>query len=283
MKITLVYHFSDFANISTWVVKDSLTAQLYNSYPNGALARITNAAPEGTTSELVVSRPLNKFSGIPKVRILSTANRSSIPFELAARYYRKTSWNWITKLDVNGGVLTASITVPTGASPGVYAGLINVKDDDSATVVVPVSVVVPIVAPGRYHHIVGTPYENFAVYGAFDWGWRYEAGDWRTFAIVVPEGVHRLGFTLTWSDSNTDIQAHLTNPYGYLAASSDYPKTKNLGKGKFSWSTNTGGPREYIFTLDSAPGIYLLVLHNTLYDSKTFAYPEGYTLDVSFY
>jgi subtilisin family serine protease len=281
MKITLVYHFSDFANISTWALKDVLTAQLYNSYPNGGLARITNAAPEGTTSELVVSRPLNKFSGIPKVRILFPANRSSIPFELAVRYYRKTSWNWITKLDVSGGILTASITVPTGASPGVYAGLLNVEDGDSVTVV-PVSVVVPIVASGRYHDIVGTPYENFAVYGAFDWSWRYEAGDWRTFAIVVPEGVHRIGITLNWSDSETDIQAHLTNPAGYLVASSDYPKTKNLGNGKFSWSTNTGGPREYIYTLDSVSGIYLLVLHNTLFGARTFAYPESYTLDVSF-
>jgi len=282
MKITLVYHFSDFANTSTWDVKDQLAAQLYDTYRDGSLARITNAAPEGTTSELVVSKPLEKFSGVPKVRVVFPDNKSSIPFELAIRYYKKAPWNWITKLDINGDILTAALSIPNTASPGVYAGLLTVTDGDYATVV-PVSVVVPIIASGRYHDdTVGAPYDNFAVYGAFDWGWRYEAGDWRTFAIVVPAGVHRIGITVNWSDSETDIQAHLTSPSGYLVASSDYPTTKHLDKGKFYWSTSTGGPREYIYTMDSTPGIYLLVLHNTLFGARTFAYPEEYTVDVSF-
>ncbi|MGA3404405.1 MAG: S8 family serine peptidase [Candidatus Bathyarchaeia archaeon] len=283
MKVTLIYRFSDFANSTSYDVKNFLIAQLYNLNSDGSFSRITNAAPESTTSELVVSRPLDKFHGIPRVRILLSEGNGSIPFELLVRYYRRSSWTWITKLSINASTLTASLGVPNGTSPGVYAGLIGVQDGGSESVL-PVSVVVPIVAAGRYHETaVGTPYDNFAVYGAFDWGWRYEAGDWRTFALVVPEGVRKIGISVSWLDSDTDIQAHLTNPLGYLVASSEYPKTSYLGSGKFSWSTSTTGPREDIYAGGITPGIYLIVLHNTLFGARSFAvYPETFTLDVSF-
>ena len=122
MKVTLVYHFSDFVNSSTYDVNHFLVAQLYNLNSDGSLSRITNGAPESTTSELVVSRPLDKFSGIPKVRILLSEGNGSIPFDLVVRYYRRSSWNWITKLSINGSTLTASLEVPNSTSPGVYAG-----------------------------------------------------------------------------------------------------------------------------------------------------------------
>lgn len=284
MKVTLIYHFSDFVNASAWDVKDLLFAQLYDLNPDGSLSRITNGAPAGTTSELAVSRPLDKFSGVPKVRILLSKGSGSVPFELVVRYYKRASWNWITKLDINGSIMTASLGVPSSASPGVYAGLIAVRDGDSQSIL-PVSVIVPIVASGNYHEsAVGDPFDNFAVYGAFDWSWRYEAGDWRTFALVVPEGNHNIGISVNWSDLGTDIQAHLISPLGYVVASSDYPTTKWLGNGKFSWSTSTGGPREAISVGDSTPGIYLLVLHNTLFGASSFAnYPEAFTLDVNFF
>jgi subtilisin family serine protease len=283
MKVTLVYHFSDFVNASAWDVKDLLVAQLYDVNHDGSFSRITNGAPESTTSELVVSRPLDKFSGTPRVRILMSMGSGSVPFELVVRYYRRAPWNWITKLNINGNTLTASLQIPSSASPGVYAGLIGVKDGALESVL-PVSVIVPIVAPGNYHETAaGALYDNFAVYGAFDWGWRYEAGDWSTFAVVMPEGAHKIGISVNWSDVDTEIQAHLTSPLGYLAASSEYPTTKYLGNGKFYWQTSTGGPREEISLANASPGIYLLVLHNTLFGAKSFTdYPEPFTLTVNF-
>jgi hypothetical protein len=282
MKITLVYHFSDFANASTWEVKDSLVAQLYDLNQNGSLARITNAAPEGTTSELVVSRPMEKFSGVPKVRILFSGDTGSIPFEVVVRYYRRTPWNWVTILDIDESTFVASLRIPTTATPGVYAGLLTVRDRDSESIV-PVSVVVPIVASGRYRGTAADgPYDNFVVYGAFDWGWRYEAGDWRTFAVVVTEGTHKIDISVIWSDSETDIQAHLTSPLGYLVASSDYPTTKNVNKGRFYPSTRTGESRQDISAGDATSGIYFLVLHNTLFGARAFTYPETFTVNVNF-
>lgn len=285
MKVTLVYHFSDFVNASTWGVKDLLIAQLYDVGSNGSLRRINNGAPVGTTSELTVSRPLDKFEGVPRVRILLQTSGGSgpVPFELVVRYYRRASWNWITSIEVNGNMLTASLYVPGSAAPGVYGGYIAV-DDRGLHSLIPVSVMVPIVAPGDYGQGSSkTPYDNYAVFGAFDWGWRYEAGDWRTFALVVPEGVHQVSLSLKWSDNNTNIQAHLTSPLGYLVASSDYPNSKYLGNGQFYWSTTTGGPEEVLSVHDLVPGTYLLVLHNTLFGADSFAaYPESYTLTVGF-
>jgi hypothetical protein len=281
MKVTLIYHFSDFANISTWEIRNQLVAQLYDVNRNGSLSRVSNAGPQGTTSELVVSRPGDKFSGIPKVRIVQMGN-DSVPFDIVVRYYKRTAWSWVTKIDISGSTLTASLEIPNNASPGVYAGLVAVSDGDSRSVI-PVSVVVPIVAAGKYQGTPeGTPYENFAVYGAFDWGWRYEAGDWRTFTLLVPAGVRKVGVSVAWSDPDTDIQLHLTDPLGYVVSSSEYPKTKNLGKGKFQWSTSTNGARDDI-SADASAGVYFLVLHNTLFGARSFAsYPEPFTLDVRF-
>jgi hypothetical protein len=188
----------------------------------------------------------------------------------------------VAKLDLTASKLTASIHVPPTSLPGAYEGIIEVKDGNS-TSIIPVSVVVPILAAGRIRGLdTGSPYNNYAVYGGFDWSWRYEAGDWRTFAIIVPNGVHKIGVSVTWSDPYTDIQVHLTSPTGYLVASSDYPVTENIGNGKFLWYTSTGGSEEDIFTGGAVPGLYLLVLHNTLYGGSSFNYREPFVLNISF-
>ena len=285
MKITLVYHFSDFANSTTWSYKNILTAQLYDVSANGSVRRINNAAPQSTTTELTVSRPLDKILGIPEVRVLeqTKGGMNKVPFALIIRYFARVSWSWITNLAVDGGILTATLSIPNSTAPGVYGGFISITDQDSQSLI-PVSACVPIVAPGQYRADHSpTPYQNYAVYGAFDWGWRYEAGDWRTFALVVPEGVHKVNLGIKWSDTNTDIQAHLTSPLGYLVASSEFPTTKYVGSGKFHWSTSTGGPEEDISAADLAPGIYMLVLHNTLFGARSLAtYPENFIIDVAF-
>ena len=283
MKVTLILHFKDFANVTTFDTKNFLVAQLYNVNSDDSISRITNAAPESTTSELVVSKPLDKFPGLMRARLLLTQGNGTIPFELNVRYYRRASWNWITQLNINGETLTATLQVPNSTSPGVYAGFIGVKDGKSESLV-PVSVMVPILAAGTYQETaLGPPYDNYAVYGAFDWSWRYESGDWRTFAMVVPQGVQKIAVNVRWLDSRTDIQVHLTDPLGYLVASSEYPKTSYLGSGKFNWSTSTNGPREILFVGGITAGIYLIVLHNTLFGASSFAvYPESFTLTVSF-
>lgn len=284
MKVTLVYHFSDFVNATSWEYNNLLLAQIYDTKLDSAghIRRITNGAPYSTTSELIVGRPLTKFQGAPAMRIVKQGPASEIGFELVFRYYTRSPWTWITRLSVSHNSLTATLTVPMGTAPGVYGGLIAVTDNGTETVI-PVSVVVPIVVGGSYGSSSppeNTPYTNFEVYGAFDWSWRYEAGDWRTFAIVVPPGVDNLKISVRWSDTQTEIQAHLNSPLGFLVASSEYPYSSYAGSGKFIFYTSTGGPAQEISASRIRPGVYLLVLHNVLFGGSFTSYPENYTLNV---
>lgn len=286
MKVTLVYHFSDFVNATAWSYKDLLVASMYDTQldSRGDLRRITNAAPTGTTSELVVGKPLEKFDGVPKIRVLfEHSTGAPIPFELVIRFYERVHWSWISRLTVAGNSIVATLTVPNGTAPGAYSGMILISVNGTKTII-PISVLVPILSPGSYGGgITLTPYDDYAVFGAFDWNWRYEAGDWRTFAIIVPATAHKISVTVSWSDNRTDIQEHLTGPLGYLVASSEYPTSQYEGNGKFAWSTSTGGPVEVISADNLEPGIYLLVLHNTLFGASNFSqYPENYTLNIEF-
>ena len=287
MKVTLVFPFSDFVNASSWTYRNLLLAQMYDTQFDSAgdIRRITNGAPYSTTSELVVGDPLTKFLGVPEVRVTKQGNAGAaskeIPFELVFRYYKRSTWNWVTQLSASDDSLTATLKVPTSATPGVYGGFIAVSANGSEDLI-PVSVLVPIVAAGTYQlsSPEKTPYANFEMYGAFDWSWRYEAGDWRTFAVIVPAGVSELKFHLSWADPQTLIQEHLTGPLGFLLASSEYPTSIYAGSGKFKDVTNTGGPAEDISASNVRPGVYFVVLHNVLFGGSFEGYPENYTLNV---
>ncbi len=89
MKVTLVYHFSDFVNATSWNYNNLLLAQIYdtNFDSAGHISRLTNGAPYSTTSELIVGRPLTKFLGTPAVRIVKQGPAKKIGFELVFRYY----------------------------------------------------------------------------------------------------------------------------------------------------------------------------------------------------
>jgi subtilisin family serine protease len=284
MKVTLVFHFSDFVNASSWNYRNLLIAQIYDTDfdSQGHVSRITNGAPYSTTSELVVGKPLTKFRGVPAVRILKQGRQAEIPFELVFQYYRRSPWSWVSQLSIWQNLLISTITVPNGTTPGVYGGLIAVTDNGTETII-PVSVVVPIMVAGTYGASSSQerePYANFAVYGGFDWSWRYEAGDWRTFALIVPPGINEVKVTVAWSDAKTDIQAHLTDPLGFLVASSEYPTSFYIDSGRYYWHTSTGGPAEEISALNTSPGVYLIVLHNVLFGGSFDDYPENYTLTV---
>jgi subtilisin family serine protease len=283
MKVTLVYHFSDFVNATSWSYSNLLLPQIYDTRFDSAghISRLTNAALAGTTAELVVGKPLTKFRGTPAVRVVKQGTTPLIIFQLVVQYYQRSSWNWITRLSTSNRSLTVTLTVPAGATPGVYGGFIAVSENAEVTVI-PTSVFVPIVAGGTYQSSASQnmPYTNFDVYGAFNWEWRYEAGDWRTFAIIVPPGVSVVKVHLSWSDSQTLIEEHLTGPLGFLVASSEYPTSLYDGNGKFRWYTNTGGPAEDISASAVQPGLYFLVLHNVLFGGSLAGYPENYTLNV---
>ena len=105
------------------------------------------------------------------------------------------------------GSFTAKIHVPTGTPAGMYEGAVVVRRGGQESVV-PVAVTVPAkVTQAADGSITGslkfggdrrspTPrrnltYDNGSVFGANDWSWRAESGDWRFFYFDVPTDVAR--------------------------------------------------------------------------------------------
>ena len=109
------------------------------------------------------------------------------------------------------------------------------------------------------------PYNNGSVFGATDWNWRAESGDWRFFYFDVPEepasGSHFLVET-TWDDDapytdlDTLIMGRGENHYqlaGDGAFGAPYildtvggsPNT-NLGGGVWAFDTASGGAEDIV-------------------------------------
>jgi len=81
------------------------------------------------------------------------------------------------------------------AQPGVYQAYILVEGgNDNARILVPVTIVAArpvfsgrLVLSSLYYRFIDSkmPYQVLKLRGAFDYGWRYESGDWRVIPIYV--------------------------------------------------------------------------------------------------
>lgn len=116
-------------------------------------------------------------------------------------YHKQADWLWLStsasslNVPVGGNVpFNATLSAPAGARPGVYEGAIEVSAGTAKTVipvVVHVAANSPTFAFGAAsldEPIGDTPYDNGHLFGGFDWGWRYDAGDWRLFYYDLPSG-----------------------------------------------------------------------------------------------
>jgi len=140
-----------------------------------------------------------------------------VTFYLELRRHVRASWDWISlesrslTLKPNDvASLKVTVNVPADATPGFYEGYIVARYTGGETLV-PVSVPVAIVVGKGTENIVVSgwqdySYNNYAVEGQFDWGWRYESADWRSFPVIV-EDPRVAGYLVTvlWSGPNTSI------------------------------------------------------------------------------
>ena len=142
-------------------------------------------------------------------------------FRIEIDYYKNVDWDWATETTPSGGSFTATVNVPSNAPTGMYEGAITATKG-SPTIAVPVSVTVaPTIVQNddgsiaEALHFGGTDvakaqasslYDNGSIFGANDWTWREESGDWRFFWFnvqnPVPDGTLFLSDT-TWDDAPT--------------------------------------------------------------------------------
>ena len=123
-------------------------------------------------------------------------------FKIRVDFYDNVDWPWVTTTPVAGGAFTATMNVPADAPYGMYDGAI-VLTAAARTSSCPsrstVGATATQDADGKLTgqlHFGGADtaasqsdllYNNGSFFGANDWTWREESGDWRFFYFDVPQ------------------------------------------------------------------------------------------------
>jgi len=227
-------------------------------------------------------------------------------FSVQVDFYENVDWSWVTTPSSAAGSFSASITVPPSTPFGMYSGAIQLSRSGD-TMVVPVNVVVAATATQDASGAItgstkfGGPtveaaqrnllHNNGSVFGANDWGWRAESGDWRFFYYDVlqtpPPG--SLFLTRTrWQDTApfTDLDTLIFGPsenhfqiFGDAVFGAPYildtvggsPNT-NVGAGVWTFDTATGGAEDVV-TAPAQEGLHAAVLHQVGWHGGQFHAP----------
>ena len=298
--------------------------------------RMTSDGSPRNNWELSVHHPLERWADGLYVALWHPLRSDAITdthMTLRFDYYAYKPWSAVTlstnqvTIPAKGKVtVDAQLLFPAGTPSGAREGAIF-ADYDRGPGDVPVS------APGGYelpnlrtvipiHAAVATTYDwqhaitlggpaaadadatynNGAVRGAFNWGWRAESGDWRFFfldALTPPANSYWI-FRTRWTDSVTrtsDIDTRVygptddrySNPADKANATEDRsapdyfgPYTLGLvsrspylhrGGGVWPYNTSSGNDEDWLAARASRDGLYEVMLHNVLFSGSQVDMP----------
>ena len=232
-------------------------------------------------------------------------------FEVEISFYQNTDWPWINTPASATGAFAASIAVPDGTPYGMYEGAIVLTNGDDS-IALPVSVAVAATATQEDDGtLTGSIefggdevadaqkdllYNNGAVFGANDWGWRAESGDWRFFFLDVPEEPAAGSLwlaqtswdgTAPYTDLDTLIMGRSENHFQVLGDSvfggpyvidtvGGSPNT-NTGAGVWKFDTATGGAEDFVAAPAQA-GLHSVAIHQVGWTGDDFTTPFQVTL-----
>jgi len=275
----------------------------------GEYMRFTYHNNFGNTHEVRVQTPKSRmhdgvYLGLQWATRASASSDTYVDVEIT--FWNRTDCDWI---DFEGsGIVSADgpghgisrsayLNVPDDAAPGVYEAQLRWVVDGAVTVVP----VVINVAADDYAFRFGDGgdtdetglMDNQKVFGAQDWRWRAESGDWRFFwtdgsaVDELPAGASWLVHT-TWDHGfapdgfQTDLDTlvygpelddefsyfdpGLFGPYG-MALKGGSANT-NIGAGIWTFQTNTGTNEEWVAAPLEA-GLNQIMIHNVLYDGRS--------------
>jgi hypothetical protein len=139
-------------------------------------------------------------------------------------------------------------------------------------------------------------YNNGSVFGANDWTWRAESGDWRFFFLDVPmappEGTLFLANT-TWdgtapyTDIDTLIMGRSVNHFQlfgdsvfgapYIIDTVGGSPNTHIGSGVWTFNTATGGAEDFV-AAPAQEGLHALALHQVSWQGDQFHTPFSVTV-----
>ena len=233
-------------------------------------------------------------------------------FTLQIDFYDTVDWPWLKTSVTGPGAFTARVDVPADAPYGAYDGAIEVKHANGQTSIVPVSLTVAATAQQAADgSLQGTTsfggagvaaaqsnllYNNGSVFGAHDWTWRAESGDWRFFYLDVPKapppGTLFLADT-TWDDAapHTDLDTVILGP----SANEYSARRPGRSARRTSWtssapartrtpppacgsSTRPPAATEEIVAAPAQQGLHAFLEHQVLWQGGKFDVPFGLTV-----
>ncbi|HXG26677.1 MAG TPA: S8 family serine peptidase [Candidatus Binatia bacterium] len=241
-----------------------------------------------------------------------SASHPVTDFEIEVAFYENSDWSWIETPPSASGSFTADIEVPEGTPYGMYEGAIVLTNgDDEMVVPVAVAVAATVEQDTETGAISGSLtfggadvaeaqadylYNNGAVFGANDWTWRAESGDWRFFFLDVPvepaAGTLFLANT-TWdgtapyTDIDTLLMGRTQNHFQlladavfggpYMIGTLGGSPNANTGAGVWRFNTATGGAEDFV-AAPASEGLNAVVLHQVGWQGDDFTTPFEVTL-----
>src|SRR5262245_60370014 len=280
----------------------------------GEYVRFMYHRPGANALMSFVRNPATRMADGMFLGLQHSAHNPAIPvtnFQVQIDWYKNADWAWVTTPDSASGSFSASIAVPEDTPYGMYSGAITLtRRDDS--IVIPVSVAVAAqVAQDSTGKITGSLqfggqdvanaqadllYNNGSVFGANDWTWRPESGDWRFFYLDVPQrpadGSLFLADT-TWdgtapfTDLDTLIMGRSANRFQvfpdsvfgapYIINTVGGSPNTNVGAGVWRFNTATGGAEDVV-TAPAQEGLHAVALHEVSWQGDAFHTPYSVTL-----
>ncbi len=232
-------------------------------------------------------------------------------YTLTLEYYKKGRWD---ALRINGSDTLLVSIEPDGraalrasideskAKTGINYGYITISSGRQVTNI-PVSFIVPLTIKDKDVPYVITGegersslYTNAMIQGSFDMFSRYNAGEWKYYHVDIDDPtVNALSIKLRWRDEFTSLSVFILDPKGRIIASNvdagvfkvfiNWPSSDWLGRsvvsdgGGFYPAQNNGSNSTVIYAPVHSPGVYTIMVHNTLFHAKE-SYVEPLTIEL---
>jgi subtilisin family serine protease len=208
----------------------------------GEVRRIASDTAYGNSHTINLGFPAKHFWNDPAIYYHDVGVELFLWRELNVNvtmyFFDRTPWGWVTTDQYTGGVhpdepleWNVTIDVPGSTTPGFYEGYLNASVGSGFSLM-PLSIRVDanMTAPGAAGAITwggtqNTIYDNGAVYGNTQYGYRQQVGDWRFFFVDCYPTSTLVSYVLvnvTWSDPDTRLDVMLYySSYGYNLMESD--------------------------------------------------------------